>query len=828
MTDFVPHDAPAREASALPVMLPAKLVGRDAYLARIYGQLKQNKPIQLNGASGIGKTAIAAYLASAYSQQPGGVLWLNVDNAPLEELLVRVGRAYSLSEVTSSENPLSQVGSVAGALMRNKPLVVLDGKLDSFVAADFIGKCAEGLPLIVVSEEKVPAVDPAVDITALEPQHAVALYKQFTGETDDAAITELVTGLGYHPFAIVVLAGTARAAKQPASVLSKAVAQLAAANTPPPTAALTITSKLLQDALRGLLMMISAAYGGQVSGEMLSLLSKAPLETAQGAANLLAAQGLAERTMRYGAPYYRLHPLTVEFAHNILKASNRFDGLQTTVRDTLLAYAKKYSADDTASQNKLATEMDAFMLMARELAEQGEREPANELVIALTQAGNFVKSRGYVYELLKLRRFASGMTSAFPAYEEATPTRASLLDADEEIEEEADEEEEEFSVNNLLDDELMEEDEEEEIDDELIEEVMETGEQPVVSEPLIDLSTADMPGLRTALSQARQSGDKDRQITILNAIGSAQVAQKMENEAISTYSEILDLQEQKEDNAGVLETLDTLSVLMTKTDNSQAAVLHASRGVKLAEQVGDDDTRMHILMTLGDARQQLGESGEAVRVYSQALEIARKRDDAQNEAMALFRLGYAQLDNGEPETAITTWDQALMLFREQKKRDYEARTLGALGTANSEMEHWTEAINYHTSALHIARDIGDKEEEGLQLNNLGHASVEAGQLGQAVLRYRQALHLAYTSGDRENIVTTIVDLARLLSRSARHLSVADLLIDDALRLEPSARDVKALKDKITALMDEAPDGSLVPVTGTAQDYASNAYKLLEA
>src|SRR5262245_17988343 len=138
MTDFVPHDDPAREATALPVMLPAKLVGRDAFLARIYGQLKQNKPIQLNGAAGIGKTAIAAYLASAYSQQPGGVLWLNVDNAPLEELLVRVGRAYSLSEVTGSENPLSQVGSVAGALMRNKPLVVLDGKLDSFVAADFI------------------------------------------------------------------------------------------------------------------------------------------------------------------------------------------------------------------------------------------------------------------------------------------------------------------------------------------------------------------------------------------------------------------------------------------------------------------------------------------------------------------------------------------------------------------------------------------------------------------------------------------------------------------------------------------------------------------
>ncbi|MFN8375939.1 MAG: tetratricopeptide repeat protein [Anaerolineae bacterium] len=823
MTDFVPHDAPAREAAALPVMLPPKLVGRDAYLARIYGQLKLNKPIQLNGALGSGKSAAAAWLASAYTQQPGGVLWLNVDNAPLEELLVRVGRAYGLSEVTSSENPLSQVGSVAGALMRNKPLVVLDGKLDSLVVSDFISKCAEGLPLILVSEEHVAAVEQAMDIPTLEPQHAAALYKMLTNEADDAAIVELVKGLEYNAFAIVVVAGSARTSKQPASLYSKALAQLPPGN--PPNTALTIAFKSLNGALQGLLMMMSASYGGQVSAEMLSLLSKAPLETAQGAANILAAQGLAERTTRYGAPYYRLHPLTLAFTQNVLKASNRLEGLQTTVRDTLLAYAKKYSADDVNAHNKLATEMDSFLAMARALADNGEREPANELVIALTGAGNFVKSRGYVYELLKLRRLASGMTTAFPAYNEVSPTRASLVAEDAELEEDEDEEDDGFAVSNLLDEDLMEEDE---IDEELVEEIVETGEQPIVEAEPIDLSTSDMPGLRAALTQARQSGDKDRQISVLNAIGSAQVSQKMENEAIATYSEILDLQEQKEDDAGVLETLDTLSVLMTKTDNSQAAVLHASRGVKLAEQLSDEDTRMHMLMTLGDARQQLGESGEAVRVYGQALEIARNRDDAQNEALSLFKLGYAQLDNGEPDTAIATWDQALALFRTQKRRDYEARTLGALGTANSELEHWTEAINYHTSALHIAREVGDKEEEGLQLNNLGHASVEAGQLGQAVLRYRQALHLAYQSGDRENIVTTIVDLARLLSRSARHLSVAELLINDAHKLEPGARDVKALLDKITALKEEAEDGTLVPVTGSAQDYAANAYKLLEA
>ncbi|NWF71187.1 MAG: tetratricopeptide repeat protein [Chloroflexi bacterium] len=822
MSDFVSHEAPAREVAALPVLLTGKPVGRDTYLARVYAQLKVNQPVQLTGAAGSGKTQIAAALAGAYTQQPGGVLWLTVNRAPLEELLVRIGRAYNLRDVTSSENPLALVGSVASALMQHKPLLVLDGALDDTVAAEFISKCAQGLPLILIADTHIATVQPVIEVLPLDPQPAAVLYKQISGESDDAAIAEVVQALAYHPFAITLLAAAARSSKQPTSLYAKALAQLPAGSAV--NNALTIAFKSLSNALQGLLLMMSATYGGAASAEMLSMLSNAPLETAQQAGNILAAQFLLERSQRYGSPYYRLHPLTRAFAQNILRNSNRLEALQAKVRDTVLAYAQKYSSADPTAHNRLAAEMEAFLALAKTQADEGERGPANQLVLALMQAGDFVKVRGYVYELLRLRYFASGMTTAFPAYAAPTPVRPIVEDAeeDEAVEEESDEV---FAVSAVLDEALMDAaGEEDEIDEELIED---TGAQEAVAESEIELNTDNLPMLRAALTQARQRGDKDRQIAVLNAIGKAQVDQQMENEAIATYSEVLNLYESKDDDSGVLETLDTLSVLMTKTDNSQAAVLHATRGIKLAEQLDDADTRMHMLMTLGDARQQLGESGEAIRAYSQALEIARKRDDKQNEALSLFKLGYAQLDNGEPETAIATWEQALTMFREQRRREYEGRVLGGLGTANAELERWSEAINYHSSALHIAREVDDKEEEALQLNNLGHASVEAGQLGQAVLRYRQALHLAYLSGDRENIVTTIVDLARLLSRSARHLTVAELLIDDALRLEPTARDVRALKDRISAQIGGVDQETLIPVTGTAQDYAANAYKLLE-
>jgi hypothetical protein len=130
--------------------------------------------------------------------------------------------------------------------------------------------------------------------------------------------------------------------------------------------------------------------------------------------------------------------------------------------------------------------------------------------------------------------------------------------------------------------------------------------------------------------------------------------------------------------------------------------------------------------------------------------------------------------------------------------------------------------------LYIARELKDREEEMLRLSDMGYASVQAHQLGQAVLRYRQALHLAYASSNRENIVSTTVDLGRLLVESQRHLDVTELLVDAALKIDPNDRDLRRLKERIEDERPTVPETlELVAVSGTAEDYAANAYALLD-
>ncbi|PJF24887.1 MAG: hypothetical protein CUN53_15570, partial [Phototrophicales bacterium] len=122
---------------------------------------------------------------------------------------------------------------------------------------------------------------------------------------------------------------------------------------------------------------------------------------------------------------------------------------------------------------------------------------------------------------------------------------------------------------------------------------------------------------------------------------------------------------------------------------------------------------------------------------------------------------------------------------------------------------------------------GDKEEEALQLSNLGYAAVQANDLKQAVLRYRQALHLAYAANDRQSIVSNTVDLARLLVESPRHVEIAALIVEEALKVDPNDRDLRKLMERIEDEREALGDVERAPINGTAQDYAANAYRLLE-
>jgi tetratricopeptide (TPR) repeat protein len=857
MPDFTYYEAPARSARDLPQKVPGKLHGRDALMAQVYGVLKSNKPVGLYGPAGVGKTSIALMLASAYSELAGGALWLRVENAPLEELIARVGRAYFDDEITSAEQPLGMIGAVTTTLSSQKPLIVLDGNHNLNATSQFISRCAAGLPVMLIANEALEGW-PGVTVSNLETEPAIALLRQFgelpsNGNEDD--LDEVASILDYNPFALRVAAGMMRANKQSPADYLKAFEQIpSSAGASPQLLAMTVAFKSLNPALQGIMLLMGATFTGRASAELLSSISGAPQETVESVMKMLTDQGLVDTDSRYNEPYYTLHELAYTFAGTWLRGSGKLEATRQKVRESLVAYARKYSMDSPGAYNKLACEMDQMVAMAHWSAEQGEREPINQVVLQLTQAGDFVSERGYLYELLQLRTLSASHTTAFPAYpapiaagsvsdlpfEEGDDDLEDIVEADAAsalptsaplVTNPADRLEDELDDDELDDDELDDDELEDIVDEDddeppLLPEDTGNVEVPVAA-PAVALSP--LAKLQADLRAARQAGDMHREANLHAQLGDMQAEQGAENEALVHYGDALSAYELLDDKPATLDTLDKLATLAAKTDNPGAAVMHATRGIKLAEELGDEETRMYLLTALGDGQQQAGESNAAVKAYAQALEIARTDGDAQNDALLLFKLGYAHLDNSDPDSAAQAWEQAIKLFQAQGKRAYEGKALGGLGTAYGELERWEEAIRFHTSALYIAREMKDREEESLQLSYLGYACTQANKLGEAVTRYRQALHLAYQMDKRSDIVTALVDLARLLTRSRKHLLIAELLVDDGLKADPNNRDLSRLKekisiDKVAAIGDGV---ELLAASGTARDYAANAYKLLD-
>lgn len=348
MNLFTPHEAPATDLNSLPLQHPGRPIGRDSALREAYTILQSSAPLLLLGASGMGKTALAAALAAAYTQKSGGVLWLNAEGRSLNDLLSQVGRAYRAPEVTNTDQLSAMMSGVQALLNRHQPLIVLDcvrqPAPQANVIAPFVEKVARGLPLMILSETPLEGLGQSVTLGPLVDVDALTLLQQKAGIADDSqdlhlyGIAKLV---GYNPLGLVIAARGLVAAKLPPADYYKALDTVAKTQKDGLAAAIATSYRALNNALQGLALLLSATPRGEVGVDLLAHLSSAPADNIDQAMNLLAQLYLVERFTRYGRPYYRMHARVRAFARDLLQGSNRLDGLVEKVRDGLLAYLKQ-------------------------------------------------------------------------------------------------------------------------------------------------------------------------------------------------------------------------------------------------------------------------------------------------------------------------------------------------------------------------------------------------------------------------------------------------------------------------------------------------------
>ncbi len=405
MEHFTPAEAPIHETRRLPVLPPAKTVGRNAELGQTFAQVRAGKAVLLYGPSGIGKSALATTIASAFTAFSGGVLWWQVESDPLELLIVRLGRAYGERAISDSPNPTSQIAAAQRLLQREqKPLIVLDGVLNLDAVRDFVTRVVPGVPTILTNESSEPGPWTSIPLSYLKDTDAVALFMQAAGYEQVSSVVRVdIQGvcniLRGSPLAIMLAARCVRVTGQtPGEFLGT----LTTPGRSGPLLGLNSVFQGLPEALQGMLFTLGATFAGRATTTLLESLNPSPAETLTHILGMLAARGLIQPLPCGGsATCYRMHEMVQSFATSWLHGAQRLESTVARIQEAIVAYVERYAVDSREARDALVAEMPNILSAAHYAARRNDRETVQRLVAALAAA--FGPSGGYGYELRHLQ-----------------------------------------------------------------------------------------------------------------------------------------------------------------------------------------------------------------------------------------------------------------------------------------------------------------------------------------------------------------------------------------------------------------------------------------
>lgn len=411
---FTPHGAPIREKRLLPVQPPTQMIGRKRDLSAVHTTLKTGSAVVLTGPSGIGKTVSAAVIATAQiASNPGGVVWLRLDEDDLPSLVTRIGRSYATDTYPTALTDLTRhMATVRQLLQTNKPLLVLDGIVDLPTIHSFIRECATGLPVLILSERFEAGSWIPVNLQPLSATEAQQTYRFYAGLPEGAEASDveaLSTFIGEIPLPLELAGRLASTESFSTAQLLEQLTSISGNNSL--QVMLGLSFKLLDAASQGVLMLLAAMSSAAASIELLSSVAKMPITDVLNIGRKLVARGLARESLSYGQPHFRLHGLVQQFVRNWLSSYQRLSAAEGRAMTGVLAYAEHqangHQPEPRAAYDKLAGEMENIMGAAAVAAARDRADVVDRFITVLEdKADDFVLERHFLLELEQLKQLA--------------------------------------------------------------------------------------------------------------------------------------------------------------------------------------------------------------------------------------------------------------------------------------------------------------------------------------------------------------------------------------------------------------------------------------
>ncbi|AGA25731.1 tetratricopeptide repeat protein [Singulisphaera acidiphila] len=174
-----------------------------------------------------------------------------------------------------------------------------------------------------------------------------------------------------------------------------------------------------------------------------------------------------------------------------------------------------------------------------------------------------------------------------------------------------------------------------------------------------------------ALNEARQAGDRSREVTALIDLAVAYLHKRDAQPAVSLLEEALNGARRLGDRARELDATINLAQAVLILGHLDQGIAMLGSAIAYAREVGDRYTEKVALEHLGHAQQGRADHARALTHFEQALAIARDLGDAQHVAMLLWYAGIAHAELGQLDRAIARGEEAVDLLRRLRKPQAE-------------------------------------------------------------------------------------------------------------------------------------------------------------
>jgi tetratricopeptide (TPR) repeat protein len=251
---------------------------------------------------------------------------------------------------------------------------------------------------------------------------------------------------------------------------------------------------------------------------------------------------------------------------------------------------------------------------------------------------------------------------------------------------------------------------------------------------------------RTALSAARQAGDRPGQACTLDELGLLQQLTGDYPAATASLAEAIELFGDLGDLPGQAYARNHLGLVLANTAEYPAAAASHRQALALARAAGDQLAEAVSVADLGMVQLLTGDYPAAASSLQQALPLFRRVGSAFDEADALSVLGWVRRLTGDYAAAAADQGQALDLFRHLGDRLGQARALDELGLVQLLTGDYPAAAASVAEAIELFRDLGSRHDLAMALNSLGELSFQTSAPQEARSHHSQALAIARELG----------------------------------------------------------------------------------